>query len=124
MVLGQATSLNLGFGPLFPIAIPCWIAYDVYIFNTNRIVFHDRLEASLAKIPKPKQQFIQPLQQPGDLTPEPAYTMLYKQINEDLYAIQNIGILRAKYVRIDPHDFPETEATINKRWNKTLDLIK
>jgi hypothetical protein len=90
----------------------------------EEIIRLKRLEASLAKIPKPKQQFIQPLQQPGDLTPEPAYTMLYKQINEDLYAIQDIGILRAKYVRIDPHDFPETEATINKRWNKTLDLIK
>ncbi len=39
--MGQATSLNLGFGPLFPIAIPCWIAYESHIFNTNCIVFHD-----------------------------------------------------------------------------------
>ena len=37
----HATSLNLGFGPLFPIAIPCWIEYEAHIFNTNRIVLHD-----------------------------------------------------------------------------------
>ncbi|MHB8120149.1 MAG: hypothetical protein ACYDHX_15755, partial [Methanothrix sp.] len=43
----QATSLNLGFGPLFPIAIPCWIAYESHIFNTNCIVFHDPENGSL-----------------------------------------------------------------------------
>jgi len=47
--LEHATSLNLGFGPLFPIAIPCWIEYEAHIFNTNRIVFHD-LKMGLKRI--------------------------------------------------------------------------
>jgi hypothetical protein len=40
----------LGFGPLFPIAIPCWIAYEAHIFNTNCIVFHDRIKEKAEKL--------------------------------------------------------------------------